>query len=281
MKQLQQATNKFEPGRLALVSLITALACIASLSLVSDARAQAFDAVRLYGVKTAESGGSVGMGLAYLPKYMGAKDAGLRPLPLLEYRWSNGLFAGTGNGIGVNFGGSGPAQFGARLTVDIGRKEDDDDHLAGLGDIKVRPELGLFFNYEIARGLQATSSLRYGSGDQKNGLVADLGLSYAYPVSPSWMLGVGVAASWVNEDYMQSYFGVTQAQAGRSGLARYSPKAGGRDARANLALTYSYSPRLGVSFGLTAGQLLSEAKRSPLVQQSSSVSGFAGVTYLF
>lgn len=281
MKQFQQATSKSKPGQLALVSLITALACAASLTLVCDARAQVFDAVRLYGVKSAESGGSVGMGAAYLPKYMGAQDNGARPLPLLEYRWSNGLFAGTSNGLGYNFGGQGRAQFGPRLTVDIGRKESDDKHLAGLGNVKVRPELGVFFNYEIVEGLQATSSLRYGSGNQQRGAIVDLGLSYTRPVAADWILGLGVAMSLVNADYMNSYFGVDGAQAAGSGLAPFSPSAGVRDVRGNLVLSYSFSRRLGASVGVSAGQLLSEAKASPLVQQSASISAFAGVNYLF
>ena len=281
MNYFQQAIRKFKPGELAWVCLTTALACLASLTLVCEARAQVFDAVRLYGVKSAESGGSVGMGVAFVPKYMGTKDHVARPLPLLEYRWSNGLFAGTGNGLGYNFGGQGRAQFGPRLTLDLGRKESDDKHLAGLGDIKVKPELGVFFNYEIVDGLQATSSLRFGSGNQRRGAIADLGLSYTYPVAADWLLGMGVAMSVVNADYISAYFGVDASQAARSGLARYSPTAGVRDARGNLVLSYSFSRRLGASFGLSAGQLLSEAKQSPLVRQTSSLSAFSGVTYLF
>ena len=281
MNYFQQATSKSKLGELARVSLITALTCVTSLALVSEARAQSFDAVRLSGVKGAESGGSVGMGVAFLPKYMGAKDYVARPLPLLEYRWSNGLFAGTGNGIGYNFGGQGRAQFGPRLTFDAGRNESDDKHLAGLGDIKVRPELGVFFNYEIVDGLQATSSLRYGSGNQQRGAIADLGLNYTYPLAADWILGMGVAVSVANVDYMSEYFGIDATQAVRSGLGRYSPTAGVRDARANLMLSYRFSRRLGASFGLSAGQLLSEAKQSPLVQQASSISAFGGVSYSF
>jgi len=281
MNYFLQATSKSMPGELAAFSLITALACVVSMTLVSEARAQSFDAVRLYGVKSAESGGSVGMGVAFVPNYMGAKDHVARPLPLLEYRGSNGLFAGTGNGLGYNFGGQGRAQFGPRLTLDVGRKESDDKHLAGLGDIKVKPELGVFFNYEIVDGLQVTSSLRYGSGNQRRGAIADLGLSYTYPVAANWKLGLGVATSLVNADYMNSYFGVDASQAVRSGLGRYSPTGGVRDARGNLVLSYSFSRRFGASFGLSGGQLMSEAKKSPLARQTSSISAFGGVSYLF
>ncbi|MBT9494658.1 MAG: MipA/OmpV family protein [Paucibacter sp.] len=249
----------------------------------TQAQAQAFDTVRLYGAKIAQDGGTMGGGLSSAPKYSGSKQQHFQGFPLIDYRWASGAFAGTGNGIGYNFSRAGTpnSAFGLRLTADLGRKESLDAKLKGLGDVKIRPELGVFFNHGLIEGLEATSSLRYGSGNSQRGLVADLGLSYSRPVGTRTMLGLGVAASLVNADHMQSYFGTDKVQAGNSGLAVYSPKAGLRDLRANALLSYSVNPRTGVSLGLSAGYLGREAKASPLTQQASSLSVFAGVSYLF
>ncbi|MFY7866080.1 MipA/OmpV family protein [Roseateles sp.] len=256
------------------LGLLLAGACAAT------AHAQGFDAVRLYGAKIAEDGATIGIGAVYAPKYMGAKDYHVQGFPLIDYRWANGFFAGSGNGIGYNFAKSGPATYGLRLTADLGRKESLDARLRGMGDVDIRPEAGAFFNYALAEGLEATHSLRYGSGQAKKGLVADFGISYTRPVAPRFLLGVGVGASVVNAEHMQSYFGVNTQQSQKSGWAFYSPKAGLRDARINLLLSYALSERSGFSLGVSANQLGSEAKASPLTQKSRSLSAFGGFSYL-
>ncbi len=265
---------------------LPAMPILLALNAMSNAHAQTFDAVRLYGAKIAEDGGTIGGGIAYAPRYLGAKSYRMQGFPLIEYSWSHGAFAGTGNGIGYNFSPtSNPnAAYGLRLTADFGRKESLDARLKGLGDIKPRPELGVFFNHALVEGLGVSTSLRYGSGNSQRGLVADLGLSYSRPVGERTMLGLGAAISLVNADHMQSYFGVDPSQAGKSsanGLKVYSPKAGVRDIRANALLSYSLSARTGLSIGLSASRLGGEAKSSPLTQEASSLSAFAGVSYLF
>ncbi len=272
----QRKSLSCRPPRAARLILCKFLLCCAS----QLAHAQAFDAVRLYGAKLAEDGVTVGGGAAYSPKYMGAKAQHLQAFPLIDYRRSNGFFAGTGNGIGFNFARSGPAAYGVRLTADLGRKESLDGRLRGMGDIEIRPEAGAFFNYALAEGLEATHSLRYGSGDSHKGVVADFGLSYTQPILPRTLLGMGVAASWVNAQHMQSYFGITAQQSQSSGWAAYSPKAGLRDARINLLLSVSLSERSGISFGVSANQLGEQAKNSPLTQKARSLSAFGGFSYL-
>src|SRR5450631_1532480 len=124
------------------------------------AQAQAFDAVRLFGTPTGDGEGSVGAAVIAGHQYMGSDERRTIVLPVLDYRWKNGWFAGTTNGVGYLFDSAPNVQYGVRLTVDLGRGEGRSTVLAGMGDISARPEIGAFFNYLPTREVFLTSSLR-------------------------------------------------------------------------------------------------------------------------
>ena len=254
--------------------LVLALASTAACS-------QAFDAVRLYGAAPDTDGGLIGAAVVFGREYLGSNKRRTSVFPALDYQWRNGFFAGTTNGIGVNLSASPASQYGVRITADLGRKESRSPALTGLGDIDVRPELGAFFNYVVTREVFLTSSLRYGSGNDRKGMVLDLGAGYSLPLSPSLILGAGVGASLVNQKYMQSYFGVDAAQAVTSNYAAYTPSAGVRDVRANVALTYRVNDKVGVTGAVSLSGLQGNAKDSPIVRRSTSASGVLAVTYAF
>ena len=243
--------------------------------------AQAFDAVQLYGAAPGEDGGLVGLAVIAGHEYQGSDERRTRLFPVLDYQWGNGFFAGLTNGIGFNFSKDSQAQYGLRVTANLGRDESRSAALAGLGDIDIRPELGGFFNYYVSREIFLTSSLRYGSGNDRRGMVVDFGAGYSTAIAPSWQLGAGVALSVVNEAYMQSFFGVVAAQASRSGYGVYTPSAGVRDVRANAALTYLVSPKLRITGAVSFSGLQGDAKASPIVRQVSTANGVLAATYAF
>ena len=242
---------------------------------------QAFDAVRLYGAAPDQDCGLIGAAVVFGREYQGSNKRRTSVFPAIDYQWRSGFFAGTTNGLGYNFSRSPTAQYGLRITADLGRKESRSPALTGLGDIDVRPELGGFFNYFVSRDVFLTSSLRYGAGNDRKGMVLDLGAGYSTSLAPSWRLGVGVAASVVNKDYMQSYFGVDAAQAASSGYAVYAPSAGLRDVRASAALTYRVNDKVGITGAVSLSGLQGDAKSSPVVRRSSTANGVLAVTYAF
>ncbi|MDC8784324.1 MipA/OmpV family protein [Roseateles koreensis] len=262
-------------------TLPISFALLACLGLAATAQAQSFDAYRNYGAKVNEDGGTLGLAALSVSKYRGAQDGKLWVVPILDYRWANGFFAGVRNGLGYDFSRSEETQYGLRLTADLGRKESDDNHLRGMGDIKIRPEIGGFYNLALSPSLQLTSSLRYGAGEQQKGLLLDLGVSYHMALTRQWVLGMGAGLSVANSDYMQEFFGVSTAQSLTSAYAATQAKGGVRDVRANVLLNYYLSPTSGISFGLSAGQLMGDAKNSPLTQKSSTMSGLLAYSQQF
>jgi MipA family protein len=246
-----------------------------------NAFAQAFDAVRLSSAAPGQSGGSVAGAVIAAYEYQGSDQRRTLVLPILSYQWANGWFAGVTNGIGINFSGSSQMQYGLRLTADVGRKESRTNALRGMGDIDPAAEAGAFFNYFFPQGLFLTSSVRYGAAVNNKGLVVDLGAGYSTAITPSWRLTAGTGITLTNARYMQSYFGVTNAQSAASGYAVYSAGAGARDLRANMALSYSIDQKTSVTAALSASSLLGDAKKSPLTRKRTSETAIVAITYAF
>jgi outer membrane scaffolding protein for murein synthesis (MipA/OmpV family) len=150
-----------------------------------------------------------------------------------------------------------------------------------MGDVDARAEFGGFFNHAPTPGLNFSSSLRYGSGQDGSGLVVDLGAAYSTRIAAPWRLGVGAGVSVANADHMQSFFGVTAAQAATSGYPAYTPEAGLRNGKVNLSLTYLASSRVSVTAGVSANTLLGDAADSPLVRKKTSINGLLAAAYAF
>ena len=243
--------------------------------------AQSFDTVRLYGAAPGSDGGAFGAAVITSPEYRGSDARRTMLLPLLDYQWASGWFAGASNGIGFNFSGTPQMQYGLRVTADLGRKESRSSALRGMGDVPAALEGGGFFNYHLSRELLLTSTLRYGAGVGHKGLVVDLGAGYSTVIAPAWRLGAGAGLTFVNARYMQSFFGVTAGQSAASGYAVTTAGAGVRDVRVNTMLTYSIDPRLAVTTVLSASSLQGDAKDSPLTRKRTSATGVVAVTYAF
>ena len=263
--------------RIAALLTVTALGAV----MASGAHAQAFDAVRLYGAAADRDGGTVGLAVVAGHAYMGSDERRTRAYPAIDYRWASGWFAGTTNGVGYNFSRQAGVQYGVRLTADFGRDESRSAVLRGLGDVDARPEIGAFYNLQPTAHTFLTSSLRYGAGQGRDGLLLDLGAGLNAQVAPAWRLGAGVAATWANAAYTQSYFGVDAAQAARSGRGVYTAGAGVRDVRVSVSATYAITPRASATAALSYSRLQGDAARSPIVRDRAGVNGVLAVAYAF
>ena len=263
--------------RIAALLTVTALGAV----MASGAHAQAFDAVRLYGAAADRDGGTLGLAVVAGHAYMGSDERRTRAYPAIDYRWASGWFAGTTNGVGYNFSRQAGVQYGVRLTADFGRDESRSAVLRGLGDVDARPEIGAFYNLQPTAHIFLTSSLRYGAGQGRDGLLLDLGAGLNAQVAPAWRLGAGVAATWANAAYTQSYFGVDAAQAARSGRGVYTAGAGVRDVRVSVSATYAITPRASATAALSYSRLQGDAARSPIVRDRAGVNGVLAVAYAF
>lgn len=254
---------------------------LAACSLASWASAQTQDAGDFNGPQGAREGGKVSLSVASPADYSGSDAPRVSVMPAVEYQWANGWFVGSNRGVGYNFSKDPTLQYGLGLGLDLGRRESATGALAGMGSLEPRVEYGAFLNYTPDRHWRLSSVLRYGSGDTGQGATANLGASYALGIAPHWRLDVGVSTTWANAQYMQSYFGVSTAQALASGHAVYSPTSGLRDVGASLNLGYQITPSISITGGLQASSLLGDASNSPIVTNPHSVSGSLSIGYAF
>jgi len=254
------------------------LPLLLSLALSPSVLAQAFDAVRL---APGQEGGRIGLAAIAGTQYRGSDERRTLVFPGIDYQWRNGWFAGVANGVGYNAAQRPDLQYGARLTLDLGRDESRSAVLRGMGSIDVQPALGVFFNRFWGPRLAVTSSLRHGAGQQRQGLVFDLGTSYGVPLGAQTRLSAGLGAHWVNAEYMQDYFGVTPAQSASSGYAVSTPGAGWRNLNVNLGLSHRLGARTFLIAGLSRSALLGAARDSVLTRESLSISGVLALSYAF
>jgi MipA family protein len=223
----------------------------------------------------------LGVGASYRPAYLGSDEYKTSALPLLSARWKGGFFAGVG-GIGYRLAISEALSAGVMVGLSPGRDEGDADALRGMGEIKNRAEYGAFASYRFAPGLSLASSVRYGSGNDRDGLLADVALRAMMPLgSRNHRLFAGLTATYANRESMQSHFGVNATQSIASGYSAHSPSAGLRDVSANLGYGYSITNNASISVGVTGRALQGDAKDSPLTKKANSASANLMLAYRF
>ncbi len=260
---------------------ITALITTATLvGACSFAHAQSHFYRRAIPMNVAE-GGVVGAVVLAGREYQGSDESRVRVLPSIDYQWGNGFFAGVLNGVGYNASKRPDMAYGVRITADFGRDEGRSDALRGLGDIDARPEIGAFFNFNPTPSVSLNTSLRYGSGNDRKGLLIDLGAGWSTSVSPSLRFGTTIATTWANSDYNQEYFGINSGQASRRGYAQFAPGSGFKDARIGASLTYRINPTWSLTGSVTYSKLMGDAKHSPIVRETGTTSGLLALGYSF
>lgn len=225
-------------------------------------------------------GGTLGLGVLSGPRYAGADSNRTRAVPLVQLRWGDGWFAGI-EGIGYRFGDAKPWTASLSVGMDRGRKENADPALRGMGDIDARATLGGSASVRFLPFLTASAGLRYGSGEERDGLVADLGLRTMVPLGPKARVMLGVGGRWVNEASMKSSFGVNAAQSLGSGYALYQPGAGWRDWGPSVTGMFELSKDWQLVLRVDQRNLLGDAKKSPLVREASSTSAMALIGWRF
>lgn len=277
--KMHENFTKFDPDKL--MKFFTPL-LVASTAFGATLSAQAqSDFYRRSIPSHISEGGYVGAVLLAEREYRGSDEPRVRLLPSFDYQWSNGFFAGLPNGFGYNASTRSDIAYGVRVTAEFGRREKRSPALRGLGDIPAQPELGAFFNYSPTSRVTLSSSLRSGSGNDRKGLLLDLGARWGADITPSLGFSSSVATTWANTDYLQDYFGVTAAQASSSGYGVYRPESGLRDVRVGATLIYRLDQTWALTATLNRSQLLNDAKTSPIVREQGSTTAFFTVGYLF
>lgn len=226
----------------------------------------------------------IGAGALFVPEYEGSDEYKVAPAPLLMINYRDIVFL-RGPTLGANaftWRGQRPGdklQVGPLLRYQFGRDEDDSDDLRGMGDIDGAVEIGGFITYSIGPFSTGLTVFRDVS-DAHDGLTAKVSAGHRLPLAPKWMLRSEISATWADENYTKTYFGVTAAQSARSGLRQYQPDGGLKDAGITLDLDYKLTDNWGISGRLGYKRLLGDAADSPLVDDRGAANQFSTGLFL-
>ena len=172
---------------------------------------------------------------------------------------------------------------GPLVGYQFGREEDDGDRLIGLGDIDGGVVIGAFAGLKLLPTLIfGVSYHRTVSGDVDGGQLR-FGLEYEQPVSGSLTFYGKAGATYADDDYMSSYFGVTTAQSNASAanLAAFDASSGIKDVYVGAGVKYKMSERWSLKLNGRYSRLVGDAADSPVIETEDQFSGSASVTYKF
>jgi outer membrane protein len=218
----------------------------------------------------------VGGGLRALPVYEGAEDYKLRPWPVIELHYIRlPVVGGVGGGPERGF------SFSPSFRVIEERDDDDYPDLAGLGDVDLAVELGGEVAYRVGM-FRALAAVRRGFGGHE-GIVGRVGVDAVLQPVPRLSMAVGPRLFFASEDYLQTYLGVTPAQAAASGLPIYDPDGGIRGVGLEADFKYRISQRWSVVGEVGYERLVLDAADSPIAELGSEnqFAAALGLSYRF
>jgi outer membrane scaffolding protein for murein synthesis (MipA/OmpV family) len=213
------------------------------------------------------------------PQYEGSQRYIVRPGPAILVRYKDRFYFSTGEGIGVDALRGKNYRAGVGISYDLGRDQDLNLRLRGLGDIDPAPELRLYGEYVIFPFV-LHADLRRGLGGH-DGYIGDVGFYVPVAGSEKFFVFVGPSFTWADDRYMSSYFGITPAQATRSQFAPFTASGGAKSARMGLTAEYNMTEHWFAEADLAYERLLGDAADSPITEDPSQFALALTVGYRF
>jgi outer membrane scaffolding protein for murein synthesis (MipA/OmpV family) len=218
--------------------------------------------------ETGESlSGSLGLAVTARPEFEGSNRYKAQLLPVVDLSYGP-VFLTMGQGLGLNLVSAPGWTVAPALRYRWARKEKDSDLLKGLGDLKDGVEAGGVIRWQPG---PAGLSLKVFQGlGRVDGLTAELGADYGTVLAEDLKGSVGLSAMFADRKYNQCHFGITPAQADKSGYEAYDPGAGLKHVAVSGSLSYALTEHLGLGLWTQYKRLTGPAADSPLVERGSA-----------
>ena len=244
------------------------------------------------------SGKSLTLGAAAVvkPKYEGSDEYDVYAIPMIIPKFSDGSDDGLSgfrrfrkrvkfrglDDIRFRVLGRGKLEAGL-VTGYIGdRDEDDGDRLRGLGDVDGGLLLGGYAAIDMGGFTFVVAGVDKVSGDDA-GVQIRFAAEVDRQLSERTKVVASVGATFADDDYMQTYFGVTAAQSANSaqGLPAFNAESGIKDVHVALSAEMDLSQRWVLKAGGRYGRLLGDAADSPVIETENQFSATLGLGYKF
>jgi outer membrane protein len=210
---------------------------------------------------------TVGLGPKYSPDYLGSDDYDLD----LDFAFFLKLkrFEASNSGLSFDFLRERNVALGPLIKFTSGRKERANEALTGLGNISKAIHLGGFVQYTL-------NNYSFRLAVLKNITSWNQGWHGFFRISSlllnrgPWALVGSFKATWGNNDYSATWFGIDDEQSGNSGIPTYDAGSGMRDVALELSSLYALSEKWSINASIRYRHLLSGAADSPLVADYGS-----------
>jgi outer membrane scaffolding protein for murein synthesis (MipA/OmpV family) len=229
---------------------------------------------------------ALGAGAAVRPTFEGSDRTRVSPLPYIDVTYDDMISLGP-NGLSAYWHQDG-LRLGGGVTFDTGRKDskgngifnEGDDRLKGLGNIDTAVGFKGFASYDLGF-FDIDASVTKFAGSQNDGLLIDFGASLPYKVTDKVMVRAHVGATWADDGYMKTFFGVTPDQAAHSHFSRFGAGAGFKDVGASVNVKYQFDANWFVGAIADVEQLTGDASKSPISYSNTNETFLAFVGYHF
>ena len=220
---------------------------------------------------------------AVRPKYIGSDQYKINGFPLIDIKYKNTSFLNFREGIGINLLHSPSLRVGLAFNYYGSRDEDDSDQLQGLLDIDAGVDISAFGTISFGK-FYTKLKIRHDISNNHNGLILSGRLGYKTTLTKKLRVNINIGTTFANENYMNTYFGISKAQSLASGLSQYNAGSSIKDFEGGLNFIYPvYKNWTALAFTKYV-RLLNDAASSPLVKVIGSKNqlklGF-GVAYRF
>jgi outer membrane protein len=223
--------------------------------------------------------GTVAAGAMMVPDYEGSSDYTAAPLVFFNFRYDQYYIQSEGLGVKANVSPFRAVEAGPVVSLRGGRDSDvESDAVGNLREVDDAVEAGLFLTVpfndvamerdQFSLNVKAMTDI----SDTHEGSTISFGPGYAFFPTDQLRLSASLSATYADDDYMRTYFGIDRATVGTSGLALHTAEAGLKDVGVTLTANYALTKNWGLVGIAGYTRLLGDAADSPIVD----VEGDAG-----
>jgi len=236
--------------------------------------------------KPAEWDINLAAGAAMQPTFHGSDQYRATPVPLVIIRWRDTVALGA-EGLSL-YWHNGNFRIGGGVNYEGGRLDHEtsgflssgDNRLKGLGNVDASVGLRGFVSYKLGPVYLDASATRY-LGSQNKGTLVNASASAPLALTKRLIIRPHVGTTWADDNYMQTFFGVSPLQASRSVFPAFSTGSDLEDINGGLTTIYILNEHWFLGVDATATQFLGHAARSPITITNTNATMAAVIGYHF
>ncbi|HTZ79123.1 MAG TPA: MipA/OmpV family protein, partial [Stellaceae bacterium] len=208
---------------------------------------------------------TLGLGGGVFPAYEGSNSYRPVPSPNIDVRYKDLAFLSTGEGIGVNLLRGATYRAGVAITYDYGREHNYATRLSGTGNIDPAATPKIFAEFAVLPVIFSLD-LRYRATSQQ-GFVGDVSVYMPVVANDTLQVFLGPSATFADDNYMNTYFGITPNHAApHSQFQPYTASGGTKNVNFGATALYHFNDHWFVDLDAGVERLVGSAENSPIVQ---------------